>query len=197
MRGFLCVSGFTFDRANSIERACAAAAKYGLSPAKLVSAASRLNPSPPDFAGVSSQILPIQDMVATLFHFISLDSQPGDTASAREGIYRQLVQYANGNFRNPDLTLGLACRALSVSYSYASHVFAQFNDLPFNRYIRRMRIEAAKSYLEHTDYPVSIVAFEVGFLDSNYFSTVFRSETGMSPSEYRHKRRGPDRLELR
>ena len=39
--------------------------------------------------------------------------------------------------------------------------------------------------METNDLSVSEVCYEVGFNDPNYFSTVFKEEFGMPPSEFR------------
>ncbi len=51
--------------------------------------------------------------------------------------------------------------------------------------ITQRRIEAAKTLLVQSDKPVSAIAEEVGIGDYNYFSKVFRSATGTTPSAYR------------
>lgn len=51
--------------------------------------------------------------------------------------------------------------------------------------IAQRRIRAAKTLLRTSDLPISAVAESVGVNDYNYFSKVFRSETGMTPSAYR------------
>ena len=48
---------------------------------------------------------------------------------------------------------------------------------------------AAKSLLLQNDLPISAVADAVGISDYNYFSRVFRSVTGMTPRDFRKKRR--------
>jgi AraC-like DNA-binding protein/mannose-6-phosphate isomerase-like protein (cupin superfamily) len=47
------------------------------------------------------------------------------------------------------------------------------------------RINRACSLLRHTDKPITEIAFDVGFNDSNYFTRQFRKTTGFSPREYR------------
>ncbi len=51
--------------------------------------------------------------------------------------------------------------------------------------ISERRVSAAKSALLHTDAPVSVVAEHVGFSDYNYFTKIFKSITGKTPSAYR------------
>ncbi len=51
------------------------------------------------------------------------------------------------------------------------------------------RIEAAKALLLQSDTPISAVAEAVGYSDYNYFSKVFKAETGTTPSAYRKQKR--------
>ena len=51
--------------------------------------------------------------------------------------------------------------------------------------IAQRRIGAAKRLLLQSSLPISAVGEQVGISDYNYFSKVFRSATGMTPSAYR------------
>lgn len=51
--------------------------------------------------------------------------------------------------------------------------------------ITQRRIEAAKRLLLQSSMPISAVGEKVGISDYNYFSKVFRSATGMTPSAFR------------
>lgn len=55
--------------------------------------------------------------------------------------------------------------------------------------ISERRVNAAKTALLHTDDPVSAVAERVGFSDYNYFTKIFKSITGKTPSTYRRDMR--------
>lgn len=185
--GFLCVSGYTADRQMSMERACAAAMKYGLPKEKLCEAVGKLNDHLPDLEELSAQIAPAQTMLRMLFYFNNAAESKRVFNSPREKLYYEILNYANGNFRNPCFSLKDVCRHFNISYSYASHLFAEFNELSFARYVRNIRVEAAKRYLEHTTLPIIFTSSECGFSDSNYFSSVFKKETGLTPSQYREK----------
>ncbi|HET6765809.1 MAG TPA: helix-turn-helix domain-containing protein, partial [Chitinophagaceae bacterium] len=54
-------------------------------------------------------------------------------------------------------------------------------------YIQRVRVEAAKKYLETSRKTVSEVMYEVGYTDANAFREVFRRISGMSPIDYRNR----------
>lgn len=55
--------------------------------------------------------------------------------------------------------------------------------------IAQRRIQAAKNLLVRDNAPISAVAEEVGFSDYNYFTKIFKSFTGLTPSAYRKKYR--------
>jgi len=55
--------------------------------------------------------------------------------------------------------------------------------------IAQRRIGAAKRLLVQSSLPISAVGETVGISDYNYFSKVFRSATGMTPSAFRKDRR--------
>lgn len=54
-----------------------------------------------------------------------------------------------------------------------------------SKMITARRIDEAKHMLRQSDDPVSAVAEAVGISDYNYFTKVFRSVTGMTPTDYR------------
>lgn len=54
-------------------------------------------------------------------------------------------------------------------------------------YIQRVRIEAAKKFIETSRRNVSEVMFDVGYTDSKAFRDIFKKITGLTPIEYRNK----------
>jgi transcriptional regulator GlxA family with amidase domain len=54
-------------------------------------------------------------------------------------------------------------------------------------YMQRLKVEAAKKYLEHGRKTINEVMYEVGYSDVRAFREVFKKITGMSPIEYRNK----------
>ena len=55
------------------------------------------------------------------------------------------------------------------------------------RLIRQLRIERAKRLLEDNNLNISEVAFKTGFNSAAYFSRTFKTDVGLSPSQYRNK----------
>jgi transcriptional regulator GlxA family with amidase domain len=54
-------------------------------------------------------------------------------------------------------------------------------------YMQRVKIEAAKKSLETSRKNINEVMYEVGYIDTKAFRTIFRKITGLSPIEYRNK----------
>ena len=52
-------------------------------------------------------------------------------------------------------------------------------------YLIERRLGAAMRLLRETDRPITDIALETGFSDSNYFARQFRRRTGTTPSAFR------------
>ncbi|MDE6611452.1 MAG: response regulator, partial [Muribaculaceae bacterium] len=55
-------------------------------------------------------------------------------------------------------------------------------------FLRRLRMQRAEELITRSKMNFSQIAFSVGFSDPKYFTKCFKKETGMTPSEYRHKK---------
>lgn len=83
--------------------------------------------------------------------------------------------------------------ALARLHGFAARQFARaFREAtgttPHN-FLRQTRINRAMRALGDSASPVTEIAYECGFNDSNYFSFCFSSMVGLSPSEYRRRAR--------
>ncbi len=74
---------------------------------------------------------------------------------------------------------------VNMSRSYFSQCFKDLVGMTFNEYLRHIRIEKAKEYLQHTHKTIQWITENTGYTDQKYFSRVFHEKTGMLPSEYR------------
>lgn len=69
--------------------------------------------------------------------------------------------------------------------SYLSRIFSEVDGKRFTQYLSDLRIEQAKRLLADESKLVRDVGQEVGFLTVQNFMRVFKSKTGVTPSEYR------------
>ena len=62
----------------------------------------------------------------------------------------------------------------------------QFGVSP-SKYILRLRISCARDLLESTDLSIKQISMLSGYSDPHFFSKMFKSSVGVSPSEYRER----------
>lgn len=86
-----------------------------------------------------------------------------------------------------DCTLGVDMIAEKLGYSsnYFARLFRSITGYYVNDYIRQVRIMKAQELLQDTDKTINEIAEETGFTTSNYFYSIFKKETGMTPAAYR------------
>jgi AraC-like DNA-binding protein/DNA-binding response OmpR family regulator len=99
-------------------------------------------------------------------------------------LVKRAVAFVHENYARPFSRQELAA-ALGVSEHHLSRIFRQELGLSPWEYLNRYRIYRAMDLLQRTNESITAIALRVGFDDSAYFSRVFRSKTGQSPSEYR------------
>lgn len=68
------------------------------------------------------------------------------------------------------------------SQSYLMRYFKEETGQTINQYLTSLRIDIAKRLLAQKS--ITETAFEVGFNNSNYFSTVFKKVTGITPGQF-------------
>lgn len=88
-----------------------------------------------------------------------------------------------------NIDISSLCEELQISRSRLYTIFRQEADQGIAEYIKRQRMHRAKKLLKTTDLPIPEIAAEVGFLDYNYFSRVYKSVYGKSPKTYRRATR--------
>lgn len=83
------------------------------------------------------------------------------------------------------LTLEKISNGVFLNKSYISHIFKKVTGINFVHFITDVKIDRAKILLMEEGRKISEVAATIGYNDEEYFSKVFKKETGFSPSQYR------------
>ncbi len=84
-----------------------------------------------------------------------------------------------------DLSPKVIAERLNVTPGYLSAVFRKATGKTVSAYLRECRMEYAMHLLRTTSLQVQTVAMHCGILDVQYFSKLFKNQTGITPSEYR------------
>lgn len=97
------------------------------------------------------------------------------------------IEYIRQNL-DRDISRAEIADAVFLNPEYLSRLFKKETGVSLNEFIINEKIEQAKSMLEGTDIPVSLIALKTGYANFSYFSQVFRRHTGCSPLEYRQQK---------
>lgn len=81
-------------------------------------------------------------------------------------------------------------KEFGISQTYLGKLFRKYKAMSFNTYVTMKRMEAAKMMLGQKDILIKDIAARLGFQDQFYFSRVFRSYTGVLPTEFLENRKG-------
>lgn len=119
--------------------------------------------------------------ISLLFREELLDARNRSTKS----FVSRAKEYVHNNYTDEGLSLDRICKVLGVSNSYFSTVFKKKTGKSFIGYLTDYRMDQASRLLIETNNKSYIIAKQVGYADSNYFSYVFKRRFGVSPSRYR------------
>lgn len=106
------------------------------------------------------------------------------SAESDNSIVKQVQKYIYDNIKNK-IYLNDIAEAVHMSANYLSTAFKKETGLNLSKYITELKINKAKEYLAFSDMRIQDIAEELGFSDYRYFCTVFKSETGQTPLNYR------------
>lgn len=134
------------------------------------------------------------DMLCTMTDLLAGLKGIDMSAGKEEVRIRQMLQAVYANLGNPELSIRyLAGEVLFMNEEYFGRIFLRYQNQKFSSWLRSVRIELAKCILAYMpEIKVSRLAELTGYSpDGQYFSKVFRGETGMTPTEYCEQLKNP------
>jgi AraC family transcriptional regulator len=93
----------------------------------------------------------------------------------------------------PPRSLQELARSLDIHPSVLSRTFRKYLGCTPSEYLRRVRVEQARSLMATSDEPLSIIGLRVGFVDQSHFTRVFRRLTGQTPNQARRQAQATSR----
>ena len=94
-------------------------------------------------------------------------------------------KYLQHNYMLYDVSLDSISDILNINASYFSMLFKKSFGVNFVDYLTSLRINAARELLTDPFLSAAEVANMVGYESPNYFTRVFKKNTGLTPTEYR------------
>lgn len=88
-----------------------------------------------------------------------------------------------------DISFEQLAKDLNMGYSSFRKLFKQYTGFSPNQYFLELKMQKIKEMLTNTEWDVMEIAYRMGFSDPNYFCTLFKKKTGMTPMKYRQATR--------
>jgi AraC-like DNA-binding protein len=130
--------------------------------------------------------------------------QPGDPLTLSSLFHCALFEFERGADLSPDDPISRVCHHIDRNFSrkitlkdlakiahqspyHFSRLFHERTGQPPMRYVRQVRVEAAKTLVATSPLPLRAIAPMVGLVDEFHLSRVFRTVTGHPPSHLRQR----------
>lgn len=116
--------------------------------------------------------------------FELIDSESSRVISKIKTHIIKLIRDESGNDEHVNLTEYLE-KEIGKSYSSLSTLFSKSEGRTIEKFAIQQRIERVKELLVYGEKTISEIAWELGYSSAQYLSNQFKSETGLTPSEFR------------
>ncbi len=103
-------------------------------------------------------------------------------------VVSNILSYINENY-DKDLSLKELAKIFPFNPSYLSAVISKGTKKTFIEILTSIRMEKAAEFLVNTDYSISSICSMVGYTNRTHFYNLFQKQYGMTPKEYRSRKR--------
>ena len=104
-----------------------------------------------------------------------------------ERFCRKLERIVETRMRNPNLNIDVIASQFGIGRTNFYRKVRELMGMSPNDYLRKCRMDRAAELLRTTDLPVSDVCVQIGVPDAQYFSRVFKTFYGVTPTAYREQ----------
>jgi YesN/AraC family two-component response regulator len=103
-------------------------------------------------------------------------------------LIKGVIGYINESYME-DIHLDTIAKKFWVNPSYLSRKFKEKLGLNISHYIMERRVYMAQKLLLLTDLRIAEISQRIGYKDAAYFNAVFKKKVGVSPGEYRIRKK--------
>ncbi len=187
----ICIYGFELDAKRAVHRIEKAVKKYKLHEGKAMQLyAKSVKEDTLDFSKILSRCGILVDFFRMYYKaLVNAGTVNPHTVynadTSRAYILSNAIEFIRLNYAD-DIHIADITAFCQCSESYISHVFKKSMNQNISRYINQVRIDKAKELIAGTSFSFYEISGRCGFSDPNYFSSVFKRHTGLSPSVYKN-----------
>jgi YesN/AraC family two-component response regulator len=101
-----------------------------------------------------------------------------------EALMERIMKVVNEHLDDSDFNVETLTKEVGISRAQLHRKMKEMTGLPVSEFIRNIRLEQAARLLEEQKINVTQVAYTVGFSNLAHFSTVFKKQFGVTPTEF-------------
>jgi len=115
-----------------------------------------------------------------------IDDSEQENLATPEGMFvKKLTQIIELNIDNPDFDVNDLVKEIGMSRTVLYKKVQTLTNHSVAGFIKNMRLKKAASLLMNSNYPISEIAYMVGFNDRKHFSKEFKKLYNLSPTVYK------------
>jgi DNA-binding response OmpR family regulator len=114
-----------------------------------------------------------------------VDSDLDKLTTPEEMFIKKLMRVIEENMENPDFDVNMLVKEIGMSRTILYKKVSTLTNHSVASLIKHLRLKKAADIIQNTTYPISEVAFMVGFNDRKHFSREFKKVYKVSPTVYK------------
>ncbi len=127
-----------------------------------------------------------RELLKEKYHRAVVKEERNDTDdNVNVDFLRHVTDIIYREMKNPDFSSGKLAQELAISVSQLNKKLNAATGYPASTYILQVKLSHAKKILTSHNKTIGEVAAECGVYDVNYFSRVFKKQTGVTPTQYK------------
>lgn len=107
--------------------------------------------------------------------------------SHNEALQQRILAWLGEQYTRPELNVAMTAQQFNISKKYVSQFLKDQTGKSFTEYVEELRLARAMELLHGSEYSVTEIALQCGFLAQNTFYKAFRRRFGVSPSAVRRR----------
>ncbi|MES2277382.1 MAG: two-component regulator propeller domain-containing protein [Bacteroidota bacterium] len=116
----------------------------------------------------------------------TMELAPGEISITThdEVFLKKIIKVVEEHMKDPDFNIDTVAESLNMGRSAFYKKFKSLTNLAPVEFVRDMRLKRAKQYIDCGENSIAEIAYLVGFNNAKYFSTCFKEQYQVSPSDY-------------
>ncbi len=117
---------------------------------------------------------------------LSLTTKFSAEVPKKDDIVDEIKKFIKNNVKEQKLDMEYISKAFNYSPDYINRIFKKNEGIGIYKYVIKCKMNEARRLVLETDMSVAEIAESLGYSSSSYFTNLFKTEYGYTPSAYRN-----------